>query len=72
VTEMNVGRQYIGSFHPEPSSLEEWNKDVYVDPNNPTPKAFEGEVDDRPVCKYGANCYRKNPMHLAQFQHPSK
>eukprot|EP01029_Cantina_marsupialis_P011477 TRINITY_DN2559_c0_g1_i2.p1 TRINITY_DN2559_c0_g1~~TRINITY_DN2559_c0_g1_i2.p1 ORF type:complete len:569 (+),score=173.00 TRINITY_DN2559_c0_g1_i2:83-1789(+) len=32
----------------------------------------EDELDLRPMCKYGANCYRKNPDHLKQFQHPTK
>ncbi|XP_065898955.1 histone PARylation factor 1-like [Dysidea avara] len=26
----------------------------------------------RPVCKYGAECYRKNPDHLKSYYHPSK
>lgn len=26
--------------------------------------------DPRPVCKYGVNCYRKNPQHFQQFSHP--
>ena len=26
----------------------------------------------RPICKYGATCYRKNPIHLAEFYHPDK
>ena len=26
----------------------------------------------RPVCKYGASCYRKNPDHLKQFSHPGR
>ncbi|CAF1131943.1 unnamed protein product [Adineta ricciae] len=24
----------------------------------------------RPICKYGANCYRKHPDHLRDYQHP--
>eukprot|EP00033_Pygsuia_biforma_P002039 GCRY01002267.1.p1 GENE.GCRY01002267.1~~GCRY01002267.1.p1 ORF type:complete len:442 (-),score=59.91 GCRY01002267.1:77-1402(-) len=27
-------------------------------------------VDSRPFCKYGKDCYQKNPQHLADFQHP--
>jgi len=23
-----------------------------------------------PICKYGSNCYRQNPKHLKQFEHP--
>mmetsp|Transcript_52665 Transcript_52665/g.114323 ORF Transcript_52665/g.114323 Transcript_52665/m.114323 type:complete len:145 (+) Transcript_52665:256-690(+) len=26
--------------------------------------------EDRPMCRYGAACYRKNPEHLRDFQHP--
>lgn len=25
----------------------------------------------RPLCKYGAKCYRKHPDHLRDFEHPS-
>lgn len=25
--------------------------------------------DDRPVCKYGPSCYRKNPEHRREFRH---
>ena len=28
-------------------------------------------ADDRPLCQYGSKCYRKNPMHLAQYRHDS-
>jgi len=26
----------------------------------------------KPVCKFGSNCYRKNPSHLREFFHPSE
>jgi len=26
--------------------------------------------DDRPLCKYGKKCYRKNPGHFQEFRHP--
>lgn len=29
-------------------------------------------MDAKPLCKYGDQCYRKNPDHLAEFQHPDK
>eukprot|EP01105_Mastigella_eilhardi_P022172 TRINITY_DN5445_c0_g1_i1.p1 TRINITY_DN5445_c0_g1~~TRINITY_DN5445_c0_g1_i1.p1 ORF type:complete len:581 (+),score=162.40 TRINITY_DN5445_c0_g1_i1:136-1878(+) len=29
-----------------------------------------GTHNGRPLCKYGARCYRKNPQHLADFAHP--
>ena len=25
---------------------------------------------DKPVCKYGTDCYRKNPQHFVEFDHP--
>ena len=28
--------------------------------------------DIRQMCKYGENCYQKNPMHHQKFRHPSK
>ncbi|GJJ71115.1 hypothetical protein EMPS_03465 [Entomortierella parvispora] len=28
--------------------------------------------DNLPLCKYGVNCYRKNPDHLKQYSHPHK
>lgn len=27
--------------------------------------------DQRPVCKYGASCLRKNPQHFKDFRHPA-
>eukprot|EP01009_Symbiontida_sp_KSa7_P008499 NODE_6061_length_293_cov_10.090164_g5449_i0.p2 GENE.NODE_6061_length_293_cov_10.090164_g5449_i0~~NODE_6061_length_293_cov_10.090164_g5449_i0.p2 ORF type:complete len:75 (-),score=8.29 NODE_6061_length_293_cov_10.090164_g5449_i0:41-265(-) len=27
-------------------------------------------VDTRPVCKYGAACYRKSTEHRAEYRHP--
>ena len=26
----------------------------------------------KPVCKYGASCYRKNPDHIKQYSHPGR
>lgn len=28
------------------------------------------EEDNRPMCKYGQKCYRKNPAHFREFRHP--
>ena len=30
------------------------------------------DADDRPMCKYGVKCYRKNPVHLQEFMHPGE
>jgi len=27
-------------------------------------------LDDRPLCKYGEKCYRRNPSHFQEFRHP--
>jgi len=27
-------------------------------------------LQDKPVCKYGASCYQKNPLHRSTFSHP--
>ena len=41
-----------------------------------TPEGFnlgdEGKKDFRQMCKYGASCYQKNPMHHQKFRHPAK
>lgn len=26
----------------------------------------------QPICRYGKDCYRKNPQHLSDFAHPHK
>ncbi|KAK2155339.1 hypothetical protein LSH36_242g02006 [Paralvinella palmiformis] len=28
------------------------------------------KYDDKPICKYGAKCYRKNRKHLEEYMHP--
>ena len=30
-----------------------------------------GAADGRQMCKYGKECYQKNPMHTEKFKHPS-
>ncbi|KAJ3124802.1 hypothetical protein HK098_000842 [Nowakowskiella sp. JEL0407] len=30
----------------------------------------DDERDERPECKYGEKCYRKNPVHFEEFRHP--
>ena len=32
----------------------------------------QNNVDKKPVCKYGGNCYRKNQGHLDKYKHPAK
>ena len=26
--------------------------------------------DERPICKYGSECYRRNKWHMEEFRHP--
>lgn len=28
------------------------------------------KIDSRPMCKYGTECYRKNPLHFKEYRHP--
>lgn len=41
-----------------------------------TPHQHQTKVNnnsgEKPVCKYGESCYRKNPQHLAEYAHPPK
>lgn len=34
-----------------------------------TKEAAEAASDDRPACKYGPGCYRKNPEHVRAYRH---
>jgi hypothetical protein len=36
----------------------------------PARKPRSGANQAKPVCKYGAGCYRNNPEHLEQYYHP--
>ncbi|CAH3145245.1 unnamed protein product [Pocillopora meandrina] len=29
-----------------------------------------GTIDRRPMCRYGTDCYRKNPVHFKEYRHP--
>jgi hypothetical protein len=66
----------IGSFHPEASDPDVWTLNAYRD--GPKSDDFEEMQipvkDKKPVCFYGAYCYKKNPhpKHLEEFQHPPK
>ena len=33
---------------------------------------FKELGNKRPLCKYGANCYRKNPAHFMEYAHPGQ
>jgi hypothetical protein len=38
----------------------------------PNSVASKPDSDPRPACPYGAKCYRKNPAHFKEYQHPPK
>ncbi|XP_032509334.1 aprataxin and PNK-like factor isoform X1 [Phocoena sinus] len=65
------------SFHDEP---ERSHPESGSDPSNPetlhakaadsVPQGSEENKVKRTSCMYGANCYRKNPVHFQHFSHP--
>jgi hypothetical protein len=47
------------------------NKIVTSDDEDDDETTSSKTTDTRKVCQYGAKCYRTNPDHYKQFQHPS-
>jgi len=41
-----------------------------IDDDESPPAVSPAPVDEKPMCSFGLNCYRKNPQHFAQFDHP--
>jgi len=41
-----------------------------IDKVNATILVNEEESEEKPECRYGATCYRKNPQHFKEFRHP--
>lgn len=40
---------------------------------HPGDSDYESDADDqRPICQYGAACYRKNKSHRRDFKHPPR
>jgi len=54
-------------YIPPDDSDEEWDGN-----GSPPQKHMHTRADDKPMCKYGSSCYRKNPEHLKEFRHPKK
>ena len=50
--------------------LNEDDGDERMEDERPAAGSSEERAMPRPVCPYGAQCYRVNPVHLRQFQHP--
>ncbi|XP_042877810.1 probable tyrosyl-DNA phosphodiesterase [Penaeus japonicus] len=61
---------------PEPPKTEKDEKSSSSSGNQQTPLKKNGSKEEansskkRPLCKFGADCYRKNPWHLEEFYHP--
>jgi len=36
---------------------------------SPPSESSDEEIDNRPLCRYGPTCYRKNPDHIARYRH---
>ena len=55
-----------------------YRHDRRADSLSPLQHLFTEEVskmaasEPKPLCKFGENCYRKNPQHLKQFRHPKR
>ncbi|XP_063596019.1 probable tyrosyl-DNA phosphodiesterase isoform X1 [Penaeus indicus] len=61
----------------EPPKAEKGNeKELSTSGSQSTPLRKAGSMEQansskkRPLCKFGADCYRKNPWHLEEFYHP--
>ena len=51
----------------EPRPLSKFNHNIIC---NTEEGGKEMAGNDKPVCKYGSSCYRKNPNHFKQYLHP--
>jgi len=53
-----------------PSESEDESEDTTPPRMYPPSESEDESEDTRPVCQYGTNCYRKNPQHFKEYQHP--
>ena len=44
----------------------------FIDDSDAKPmlQSSDEEEDKLPICQYGKKCFRKNPVHFAEFAHP--
>ncbi|XP_069350811.1 aprataxin and PNK-like factor [Eulemur rufifrons] len=56
--------------HPESSSDPSKSKTLHAKSTDSVPQGSEENQVKRTSCMYGANCYRKNPLHFQHFSHP--
>ena len=54
----------------EPRPLSKCNQIIIIIICNTEEGGKEMAGNDKPVCKYGSSCYRKNPNHFKQYFHP--
>nr|XP_027217443.1 probable tyrosyl-DNA phosphodiesterase [Penaeus vannamei] len=65
-----------GEVAQPPKTEKENEKKLSSSGNQSTPLRKDGSIEKansskkRPLCKFGADCYRKNPWHLEEFYHP--
>ena len=55
------------SSSPSPQMLKKSDTEILT-----KDKTANGKRTQKPPCKYGSKCYRKNPSHKAEFSHPGK
>ena len=71
-----LSKQHSILFSVIPSRDENTGKKIVTsddeDDEAPTSSTTTTNADTRPMCQYGAKCYRTNADHLKQFQHPTK
>nr|BAB25711.1 unnamed protein product [Mus musculus] len=56
--------------HPESSSAPSSPDALHTDTADPVLGCSEESKVRRTACMYGANCYRRNPLHFQHFSHP--
>ncbi|XP_012586908.1 PREDICTED: aprataxin and PNK-like factor isoform X2 [Condylura cristata] len=56
--------------HPKSSSNPSNPETLYAQRTDSVPQSSEENKVKRTSCMYGANCYRKNPIHFEHFSHP--
>ncbi|XP_036903978.1 aprataxin and PNK-like factor isoform X2 [Sturnira hondurensis] len=56
--------------HPERSSGPADPETLHAKATDSVPQGSEENKVKRTSCMYGANCYRKNPVHFQHFSHP--
>lgn len=56
--------------HPKSNSIPASSETLQAKPTDSLPQTSQEIKVKRSSCMYGANCYRKNPVHFQHFSHP--